>query len=308
MPDDEVLIDLLGRPEIRTIRKPENFLERGNGDRDNSGGYDLTNPNLHHGAEEIYRPVQSSDQSGSSPSIDAVTPSAAIGESLHLQVGDSGPTATVIANQSGYEGQAFSLNVSSHFKAPAAGDTLTFSGTLPAGLHIDAHTGVISGVPTDSDFGNNAITVTATDAHGMAISETFHLQVGDSGPTATVIANQSGYEGQAFSLNVSSHFKAPAAGDALTFSGSLPAGLHIDAHTGVISGVPTDSDFGNNAITVTATDAHGMAISETFHLQVGDSGPTATVIANQSGYEGQAFSLNVSSHFKAPAAGDALTF
>ncbi len=90
MPDDEVLMDLLGRPEIRTIRKPENFLERGNGDRDNSGGYDLTNPNLHHGAEDIYRPVQSSDQSGSSPSIDAVTPSATIGESLRLQVGDSG--------------------------------------------------------------------------------------------------------------------------------------------------------------------------------------------------------------------------
>src|SRR6266852_3562992 len=308
MPDDEVLMDLLGRPEIRTIRKPENFLERGNGDRDNSGGYDLTNPNLHHGAEDIYRPVQSSDQSGSSPSIDAVTPSATIGESLRLQVGDSGTTATVIANQSAHEGQAFLLDVSSHFVAPAAGDALTFSGSLPTGLHIDAHTGIISGVPTDGDVGNNAITVTATDAHGKAISESFLLQVGDSGPTATVIANQSAYEGKTFSLDVSSHFVAPAAGDALTFSGSLPAGLSINAHTGVISGVPTDSDFGNNAITVTATDAHGMAISETFHLQVGDKGATATAIANQTAYEGQAFSLNVSSHFKAPAAGDALTF
>src|SRR5216684_3586158 len=308
MPDDEVLMDLLGRPEIRTIRKPENFLERGNGDRDNSGGYDLTNPNLHHGAEDIYRPVQSSDQSGSSPSIDAVTPSAAISESLRLQVGDSGPTATAIADQSGYEGKTFSLDVSSHFVAHAAGDTLTFSGSLPAGLSIDAHTGVISGVPTDSDFGNHLITVTAIDAYGMAISESFLLQVGDSGQPATVIPNQSAYEGKTFSLDVSSHFVAPAAGDALTFSGSLPAGLHIDAHTGVVSGVPTDGDFGNNVITVTATDAHGVAISETFHLQVGDTGPTATVIANQTAYEGKAFSLNVSSHFVAPAAGDALTF
>src|SRR5216684_684391 len=308
MPDDDVLVDLLGRPEIRTIRKPENFLERGNGNHDNTGGYDLTNPNLHHGAEDIYRPVQSSDQSGSSPSIDAVTPSATIGESLRLQVGDSGTTATVIANQSAHEGQAFLLDVSSHFVAPAAGDALTFSGSLPTGLHIDAHTGIISGVPTDGDVGNNAITVTATDAHGKAISESFLLQVGDSGPTATAIADQSGYEGKTFSLDVSSHFVAHAAGDTLTFSGSLPAGLSIDAHTGVISGVPTDSDFGNNAITVTATDAHGMAISETFHLQVGDTGPTASVIANQSAYEGKTFSLDVSSHFVAPAAGDTLTF
>ena len=148
------------------------------------------------------------------------------------------------------------------------------------------------------------IKVTATDAHGMAISESFHLVVGDSGPTATAVANQSGFEGQAFSLNVASHFTAPAAGDVLTFSATLPAGLSIDAHTGIISGVPTDGDFGDNVIKVTATDAHGKAISESFHLAVGDSGPTGTAIANQSGFEGKAFSLNIASHFKAPAAGD----
>src|SRR6266566_6847671 len=111
-------------------------------------------------------------------------------------------------------------------------------------------------------------------------------------PTATAIADQSAYEGQSFSLDVSSHFAAPAAGDALTFSGSLPAGLHIDAHTGIISGVPTDGDFGSNAITVTATDAHGKAISESFHLQVGASGRTATAIADQSAHAGQSLSLN----------------
>src|SRR5882757_6376986 len=400
MSDNDVLVELLGSPEIRTIRKPENILGRGNGDSDDASGYDLTNPNLHHGAEEIYRPVQSWEPVASSPSIDAGAASPTVSEGFQLQVGgngptattitdqsayedstfssnvsghssapaaydalsvssplpaglstnahadvisgaparsdfgsnpiavtatdvqrmaigesfvpeagDSGPTATAIANQSAYEGQAFSFDASSHFVAPAAGDTLTYSASLPAGLSIDANTGIISGVPTDSDFGSNPITVMATDAHGMAISESFVLQVGDSGPTATSIASQSAYEGQSFSLDVSSHFVAPAAGDTLTFSGSLPTGLHIDAHTGVISGVPTDSDFGSNPITVTATDAHGMTISESFVLQVGDSGPTATAIADQSGaYEGKAFTLNVSSHFVAPAAGDALTF
>ena len=232
----------------------------------------------------------------------------AVSESFQLAVGDSGPTATAIANQSADEGQAFSLDVSSHFTAPAAGDALTFAATLPAGLSINAQTGIISGTPTDSDYGTNPITVTATDAHGMAVSESFQLAVGDSGPTATAIANQSADEGQAFSLDVSSHFTAPAAGDALTFAATLPAGLSINAQTGIISGTPTDSDFGTNPITVTATDAHGMAVSESFQLAVGDSGPTATTIANQSANEGQAFSLNVSSHFTAPAAGDALTF
>src|SRR5450755_2623953 len=307
MSDDDILVNLLDRPEIRPIRKPEGILERG-GDSDNAGGYDLTNPNLHHGVEAVYRPVLSSEPLRSDRSIDTGKSSAAISESSNLQDGNSGPMATVITNQSAYEGQSFSLVVSSHFTAPAASDALTFSAKLPAGLSIDAHTGIISGTPTDSDFGNNTITVTATDAHGNAISESFHLQVGDSGPTATAIADQSAYEGHSFSLNVSSHFTAPAAGDALTFSATLPTGLSINAHTGIISGTPTDSDFGNNTITVTATDAHGKAISESFHLQVGDSGPTATAIADQSAYEGHSFSLNVSSHFTAPAAGDALTF
>ena len=404
MSDNDVLVDLLGLPEITKMsRRPEGVAGRVNGDSDHDGGYDLTNPNLHHGVEDIYRPFQSSEQLestrlpepdapaeasgktvdaktaeslpaaiaianqtadeeprlsfgvssyfaasgadnaitvlGSTPAglvIDAPTEimsgmpadgdagsntvtvadgvtvddtrGVAVTATVHVEVEDSGPTATAIANQTAYEGQAYSLDVSSHFVAPAAGDTLTFSGPMPAGLQIDAHTGVISGVPTDGDYGSNTITVTATDAHGMAVSATFQLQVGDSGPTATTIANQTAYEGQAYSLDVSSHFVAPAAGDTLTFSGSIPAGLQIDAHTGVISGVPTDSDYGSNPITVTATDAHGMAVSTTFQLQVGDSGPTATTIANQSAYEGQAFSLDVSSHFVAPAAGDALTF
>jgi hypothetical protein len=38
------------------------------------------------------------------------------------------------------------------------------------------------------------------------------------------------------------------------------AGLSINAQTGVISGTPTDSDFGTNPITVTATDTRGCAM------------------------------------------------
>ena len=214
----------------------------------------------------------------------------------------------MIVHPTAYEGPVFSLDVSSHFVPSAAGLALTFSGALPDGLHIDPHTGVISGVPTDAGFGNNPITVTATDSHGMIISETFILRVGDTGPIATAIADQTAYEGQPYLLDVSSHFVPSAAGLALTFSGALPDGLHIDPHTGVISGVPTDADFGSNPITVTATDAHGMTVSETFILEVGDSGPTASAIPNQNTYAGQSYSFDVSSHFVAPAAGVALTF
>ena len=80
--------------------------------------------------------------------------------------------------------------------------------------------------------------------------------------------------GQAFSLNVSSYFTAPAAGDALTFSAALPTGLSIDPHTGIISGTPTDGDVGNNPITITATDAHGQSVSDSLNLAVADHNDT----------------------------------
>ncbi len=162
MSNDDVLVNLLDRPESRTIRKPEDILGRGKGDSDDADGYDLTNPNLHHGAEDIYRPVQSPEPLRPSPLIDAGASSATASESFYLQVGDSGATTTVIADESANEGWSSSFDVSNHFAPPAAGGTPVLSASTPAGLlSIDVPTGSISGMPTSSDFGNKPIAVPA---------------------------------------------------------------------------------------------------------------------------------------------------
>ena len=217
-----------------------------------------------------------------------------VSETFVLQVGDSGPTATAIANQSAYEVRVFSLDVSSHFVAPAAGVALTFSGSLPDGLHIDPHTGVISGVPTQSDFGDNPITVTAIDAHGMAISETFHLQVSDHAPVIT-----SNGAGDAASINVAENATAVTtvtASDAdvgLTLTYSIAGGadashFSISGSTGVLSFTsmpdyenPTDAG-GNNVYDVTVkvsdgllTDTQNISVSVTDvaeHIRLGNGG------------------------------------
>src|ERR1700761_3847721 len=111
MSDNDILVDLLGHPEINLPRKPEGVFGRVNGDGDHNGGYDLTNPNLHHGAEDTYRPFHPSEQPKSLIKSDASL--VVVNETGNVKTGDSGPTATAIANQTAPEGRTFSLDISS---------------------------------------------------------------------------------------------------------------------------------------------------------------------------------------------------
>src|SRR5580700_2724164 len=124
MPNNDILDDLLVRPE-KSVRKAGGVVEPTHSNQGDESGYDLTNPNLHHGAEAKYAPtLQIVSKSGSIavPAEEAFHEGRATGESSHLAIVDSGPIATTIADQSAIEGHTFSLNVSSHFQAPAAGD------------------------------------------------------------------------------------------------------------------------------------------------------------------------------------------
>ena len=51
MVDNDILTQLLGRPD-KIARKAEGVLDPARGGRGDESGYDLTNPNLHHGAED----------------------------------------------------------------------------------------------------------------------------------------------------------------------------------------------------------------------------------------------------------------
>jgi uncharacterized repeat protein (TIGR03806 family) len=88
------------------------------------------------------------------------------------------PTISTPAAQSGTQGTAVSLGMSA---SDADGDTLAFSATgLPAGLSINASSGVISGTP--STVANYSTTVTVSDGKGGSAAASFAWTISASTP------------------------------------------------------------------------------------------------------------------------------
>ena len=107
----------------------------------------------------------------------------------------TGNTVTVTnpGNQTGTVGTAVSLQISA--SDSASGQTLTYSATgLPAGLSINASTGLITGTPTTA--GSNNVTVTAKDTTGAtgSASFTWTINPSSSGCTAQQLLGNGGFE------------------------------------------------------------------------------------------------------------------
>ena len=107
----------------------------------------------------------------------------------------TGNTVTVTnpGNQTGTVGTAASLQISA--SDSASGQTLTYSATgLPAGLSINASTGLITGTPTTA--ATNSTTVTAKDTTGAtgSASFTWTINPSTSGCTAQQLLGNGGFE------------------------------------------------------------------------------------------------------------------
>ncbi|NCX47858.1 MAG: peptidase S8, partial [Verrucomicrobia bacterium] len=106
---------------------------------------------------------------------------------------------------------------------------------MPAGLTVNATSGVISGTPTAA--ATSAVTLKATNAVGSATKALTITVAAAPVVVAPVISSSttaSGTVGTAFSYQV------VASGSPTSYSATgLPAGLAINATSGVISGTPT---------------------------------------------------------------------
>jgi CSLREA domain-containing protein len=155
------------------------------------------------------------------------------------------PVAT-LAN--GQVGVAYSSAIT-----PATGGTgaITYAvtgGALPAGLAMSTG-GVITGTPTAA--GSFSITVTATDSANAYAAQNYPFSIAAPAIVLTQ-ATTTGVYGTSYSSGVTASGGTGAYAYAVT-TGSLPAGLILNAATGVLTGTPTNAAAYN--FTITATDS-----------------------------------------------------
>jgi hypothetical protein len=181
--------------------------------------------------------------------------------------GDSTPPPTVtplgVTTSSLPDGQ---VSVAYSQTLAASGGTIPYSwsltsGSLPSGLTL-ASTGAITGTPT-TVASSVALTFTVTDSGSPAQTKTANLSITiAAAPTPATITTTSlppGKVGTAYSVTLA------ATGGKQPFtwmitSGTLPAGLALDATTGVISGTPT-AVASNVALTIVVKDANNTTSS-----------------------------------------------
>jgi hypothetical protein len=157
---------------------------------------------------------------------------------------------------------------------------------LPAGLNINAASGLISGTPTTPGTSTVAVTLTdSTNPTHLTTTKSFSLIiVGPLSITTTSLA--SGVVGTAYSATVS----ATGGSTPYTWSATgLPAGLNINASTGEISGTPTAA--GNSTAIVTVTDSTNpthLSVSKSFAIVV-ITPPSITTASLPDGTVGTAY-------------------
>ena len=176
---------------------------------------------------------------------------------------------------SGQVGNAYSATLA------ATGGTTPYkwslsSGSLPAGLSLNASTGAISGVPTASASAV-ALTFKVSDSSKPAQSKSVSLSL-TIAPVPLAITTTSlpnGQAGVAYSANLS------ASGGTLPYkwsltSGTLPAGLSLNSSTGTISGTPSAS-ANSISLTFKVTDSSSPVQSRSVNLSLTISAASISV-------------------------------
>ena len=267
----------------------------------NADGTLTYTPDTNYGGPDTISYTISDGQGGTSSATVAIT----VGG-----VNDAPTPVGTLPAQTASDAATVSYPTAGAFSDPD-GDTLSYSATgLPAGLTINATTGVISGTvdrsASQAGGGSYTVVVTARDPSNATATQSFTLTVTNPGPAA-VNDSASTHPGQAVTVAVLANDTDPD-GDPLTVTGATTAqGTAIVNANNTITFTPAAGFTGTATIAYTISDGNGGTSSATLTVGVANAAPTSTPLATQTASDGQPVSFPVGSSFSDPD-GDPLSF
>lgn len=164
---------------------------------------------------------------------------------------------------------------------PDAWDSITYSikmsdgSAVPAWLHFDSATGIMSGTPGAGDVGTLQFILWGTDNYNYSAGEYVNMTIGAPNRTPTLVsalADQAAAQGASFNYTVPSGAFTDPDGDTLAYSatladgGALPSWLTFNAATRTFSGTP--SALGTVSVKVTAKDTGNLSATDIFDITV----------------------------------------
>jgi hypothetical protein len=137
------------------------------------------------------------------------------------------------------------------------------AGNLPAGLSLNASSGLISGTPTANGLFN--FTAQVTDAGQRTATKQLSILIGQP-LVITTTTLPDGTVGGTYSATLATTGGSTPVTWALASGSTLPQGLTLGSDTGVISGSP--SAAGSFTVTITATDPNGSKDQKTYTFNI----------------------------------------
>ena len=144
------------------------------------------------------------------------------------------------------------------------GDNLTLrASSIPSWLSFNTTTGVLTGTPSTANTGVHSVTLSVSDGTNT-VNQTFSITVvappvvtipevaANNAPTLSSSANLQAEVGLSYQNMI---IVSDIDNDSLTLSAPiLPNWLVFNSSTGLLSGIPNNSDIGNHQVTIAVTD------------------------------------------------------
>jgi hypothetical protein len=166
---------------------------------------------------------------------------------------------------------------------PDVGDTITWTlKTNASWLHLNVSSRQLWGVPLNKDVGVWWVNITAKDTVGAKDSHNFTITVLNVNDPPTIISTPVNttkvlyrYKYQVIAQDIDK-------GDSLKYCfAQPPAGMTIDANTGLIDWLPTREQRGVNFVEIEVYDTNNSMANQSFNITV--EVPSATLLAPKDG-------------------------